>query len=125
VRPNRPANRAFTMLEVMNFIALACVLGALGMYGLARYVRPLRAHVNLIPLNPTPGFPTVGSSPARVRAFRDRLVDPSGQGPWLDAIARHVCHRWRSRQARLRQRISACLPAAAIAAKIGPALEGP
>lgn len=39
VRPNRPANRAFTMLEVMNFIALACVLGALGMYGLARYVR--------------------------------------------------------------------------------------
>jgi RNA polymerase sigma-70 factor (ECF subfamily) len=33
--------------------------------------------------------------------IRDRLVDPSGQGPWLDAIARHVCRRWRSRQARL------------------------
>ena len=31
------------------------------------------AHVNLIPLNPTPGWPTVGSSPARVRSFRQRL----------------------------------------------------
>jgi 23S rRNA (adenine2503-C2)-methyltransferase len=36
---------------------------------------PLRAHVNLIPLNPTPGWPTVGSPPGRVRAFRDRLRD--------------------------------------------------
>jgi 23S rRNA (adenine2503-C2)-methyltransferase len=34
---------------------------------------PLAPHVNLIPLNPTPGWPTVGSSPARVQAFRDRL----------------------------------------------------
>lgn len=42
---------------------------------LAAYARALRAHVNLIPLNPTPGYPTVGSSPRRVRAFRDRLVD--------------------------------------------------
>jgi len=40
---------------------------------LAAYSRPLGAHVNLIPLNPTPGYPTVGSSPARVRAFRDQL----------------------------------------------------
>jgi 23S rRNA (adenine2503-C2)-methyltransferase len=32
-----------------------------------------RAHVNLIPLNPTPGFGTAGSSPAVVAAFRDRL----------------------------------------------------
>ena len=31
------------------------------------------AHVNLIPLNPTPGYPTVGSPPARVEAFRDLL----------------------------------------------------
>jgi 23S rRNA (adenine2503-C2)-methyltransferase len=36
--------------------------------------RPLEAHVNLIPLNPTPGFPTTGTPPAGVRAFRDRLV---------------------------------------------------
>lgn len=33
------------------------------------------AHVNLIPLNPTPGWPTVGSSPARVKAFQSLLVD--------------------------------------------------
>jgi len=31
------------------------------------------AHVNLIPLNPTAGFGVVGSSPARVSAFRDAL----------------------------------------------------
>src|SRR5580700_6444235 len=38
---------------------------------LAAFARPLGAHVNLIPLNPTPGYPVVGSSPARVRLFRD------------------------------------------------------
>jgi 23S rRNA (adenine2503-C2)-methyltransferase len=35
---------------------------------------PLAAHVNLIPLNPTPGWPTTGSPPDRVRAFKDRLT---------------------------------------------------
>jgi 23S rRNA (adenine2503-C2)-methyltransferase len=35
----------------------------------------LGAHVNLIPLNPTPGYPTRGTAPAGVRAFRDRLLD--------------------------------------------------
>jgi 23S rRNA (adenine2503-C2)-methyltransferase len=29
--------------------------------------------VNLIPLNPTPGYAVRGSSPARVREFRDAL----------------------------------------------------
>lgn len=33
------------------------------------------AHVNLIPLNPTPGWPTVGSSPARVNEFQNLLRD--------------------------------------------------
>jgi 23S rRNA (adenine2503-C2)-methyltransferase len=42
---------------------------------LAAYARPLRAHVNLIPLNSTPGWPTRGTSAPGVRAFRDRLVD--------------------------------------------------
>jgi 23S rRNA (adenine2503-C2)-methyltransferase len=41
---------------------------------LAAAARPLHAHVNLIPLNPTPGYPTRGTPPAGVRAFRDRLV---------------------------------------------------
>ena len=36
---------------------------------LAAYARPLGAHVNLIPLNPTPGWPTRGSSPTKVRQF--------------------------------------------------------
>jgi 23S rRNA (adenine2503-C2)-methyltransferase len=33
------------------------------------------AHVNLIPLNPTPGWPTVGSSPGKVAAFQRLLRD--------------------------------------------------
>ncbi len=41
--------------------------------GLCRRFR-LPAHVNLIPLNPTPGYPTVGSSAKRVREFCDLLV---------------------------------------------------
>jgi 23S rRNA (adenine2503-C2)-methyltransferase len=41
---------------------------------LAAFARPLGAHVNLIPLNPTPGYAVVGSSPARVRRFRDDLA---------------------------------------------------
>ncbi len=39
---------------------------------LCRRLRPA-AHVNLIPLNPTPGSTARGSSSAYVRAFRDRL----------------------------------------------------
>ena len=44
---------------------------------LARLARRFRlaAHVNLIPLNPTPGWPARGSSPARVREFRQLLED--------------------------------------------------
>ena len=34
---------------------------------------PLAAHVNLIPLNPTPGYPTKGTPLTRVHQFRDRL----------------------------------------------------
>lgn len=42
---------------------------------LATLCRSLRlpAHVNLIPLNPTPGYPVRGSSRAHVHAFRDQL----------------------------------------------------
>jgi 23S rRNA (adenine2503-C2)-methyltransferase len=42
---------------------------------LAAICRRLRAHVNLIPLNPTPGYGVPGSRPERVRQFRDRLED--------------------------------------------------
>ncbi len=40
---------------------------------LADVAGPLGAHVNLIPLNPTPGYAVRGSTPQRVRDFRDRL----------------------------------------------------
>jgi 23S rRNA (adenine2503-C2)-methyltransferase len=36
---------------------------------------PLPAHVNLIPLNPTPGYPTRGTPPEGVALFRRRLED--------------------------------------------------
>ena len=39
---------------------------------ICRRLRPA-AHVNLIPLNPTPGYPTRGSSLKRVHEFRDEL----------------------------------------------------
>jgi 23S rRNA (adenine2503-C2)-methyltransferase len=41
---------------------------------LAGLARPLGAHVNLIPLNPTPGYPTTGSPPAQVRRFAELLT---------------------------------------------------
>jgi 23S rRNA (adenine2503-C2)-methyltransferase len=40
---------------------------------LAQFALPLGAHVNLIPLNPTPGYAVRGSSSARVRHFRNEL----------------------------------------------------
>ena len=40
---------------------------------LAALARPLRAHVNLIPLNPTPGYLTRGTPPQGVRAFASLL----------------------------------------------------
>jgi 23S rRNA (adenine2503-C2)-methyltransferase len=40
---------------------------------LAALVGDMGAHVNLIPLNPTPGFPVPGSPPSQVAAFAERL----------------------------------------------------
>lgn len=40
---------------------------------LAAFARPLRAHVNLIPLNPTPGYGTPGTSPAGILRFQAQL----------------------------------------------------
>lgn len=42
---------------------------------LADYARPLAAHVNLIPLNPTPGYQVRGTPPKRVRSFAELLGD--------------------------------------------------
>lgn len=51
---------------------------------LADYARSLGAHVNLIPLNPTPGYPTRGSAPERVQAFAAAL-----RGLGVNATVRH------------------------------------
>jgi len=40
---------------------------------LAAYARPLGAHVNLIALNPTPGYAVRGTPPDRVQGFADAL----------------------------------------------------
>ncbi len=40
---------------------------------LVAVARAARAHVNLIPLNPTPGWPTVGSPADRIQRFAQRL----------------------------------------------------
>ncbi|HEX7133456.1 MAG TPA: 23S rRNA (adenine(2503)-C(2))-methyltransferase RlmN [Iamia sp.] len=45
---------------------------------LAAYARDLRAHVNLIPLNPTPGYATRGTPPEGVERFRRELADRGG-----------------------------------------------
>lgn len=42
---------------------------------LARVARRTRAHVNLIPLNPTPGYPVRGAPPKRLYEFRDLLEE--------------------------------------------------
>ena len=41
---------------------------------LAALARPLGAHVNLIPLNPTPGYLARGTPGAQVRGFRALLL---------------------------------------------------
>ena len=40
---------------------------------LAGVARSAEAHVNLIPLNATPGYPTTGSGPQRVKEFARQL----------------------------------------------------
>jgi len=44
---------------------------------LAELARRVRAHVNLIPLNPTPGYPVLGTQPQRIAEFVELL---SGEG---------------------------------------------
>ncbi|CAN5356793.1 hypothetical protein BH09MYX1_BH09MYX1_62330 [soil metagenome] len=44
MRPrHRPRPRGFTLAEVLNFLGLAAILAALGMYGLARYLKYSKA----------------------------------------------------------------------------------
>jgi 23S rRNA (adenine2503-C2)-methyltransferase len=83
---------------------------------LAGLARPLGAHVNLIPLNPTPGYPVRGTPPAGVRAFRDQLIDLGvnatvrrNRGTDIDAACGQLAAREGSRNAR--PRVSSGKPA--------------
>jgi 23S rRNA (adenine2503-C2)-methyltransferase len=52
---------------------------------LAGLARPLGAHVNLIPLNPTPGYLVAGSTRQAVAAFRDEIA-----GHGVNVTVRHT-----------------------------------
>ena len=71
---------------------------------LAERARPLGAHVNLIPLNPTPGWPTPGTPPAGVRAFRDLLgvngpcAAPAARRSTSPAASSGPATRWHRRR---------------------------
>jgi 23S rRNA (adenine2503-C2)-methyltransferase len=80
---------------------------------LASLVRPLGAHVNLIPLNPTPGYPVRGTPPEGVRGFRDQLsalgVNATvrrNRGTDIDA----ACGQLAARPAGMMATIAAALP---------------
>lgn len=74
---------------------------------LADYARSLRAHVNLIPLNPTEGYRTRGTPPDKVAAFARRL-----QGLGANATVRRnrgteisaACGQLRAAHVALRER---------------------
>lgn len=77
---------------------------AVELAAVARRLRP-NAHVNLIPLNPTPGWPTKGSPAVKVRAFRDQLESLGAQatirrnrGTDIDAACGQLAARHREGQ---------------------------
>ncbi len=79
---------------------------------LAELAQPFGAHVNLIPLNPTPGYASLGSPPAR-----------RGGIPRLVAGPRHQRHGASQQGDRHRRRVrSACVPGALSRPRRGTAL---
>lgn len=88
-------------------------LDASNLVSLARGL-PLAAHVNLIPLNPTPGYPVRGTPARRVREFRDRLRERGvnatvrrTRGTEIDA----ACGQLRASQARGPDEVAVALTA--------------
>ena len=70
---------------------------------LAAIARRTRSHVNLIPLNPTPGYPVRGAPPKRLYEFRDRLEELGAnatvrrtRGLEIDAACGQLAARHRS-----------------------------
>jgi 23S rRNA (adenine2503-C2)-methyltransferase len=76
---------------------------------LAELAGPLGAHVNLIPLNPTPGYPVTGTRPDGVARFR-RLLGEAGinatvrrnRGTDIDAACGQLAARERASNVPLR-----------------------
>jgi 23S rRNA (adenine2503-C2)-methyltransferase len=71
-------------------------------FELAKVSRSASAHVNIIPLNPTPGYPTTGSTPQRVREFANLLrardvnvTIRSTMGDDIDAACGQLANRTR------------------------------
>jgi 23S rRNA (adenine2503-C2)-methyltransferase len=80
---------------------------------LAELARSLTAHVNLIPLNPTPGYAVRGTPPQRVAEFRSRLTQAGvnatvrrNRGTSIDA----ACGQLAAAQARVRSGDGASAP---------------
>jgi hypothetical protein len=84
------SRRAFTAIELMNFLALAAVLSAVGMYALARYVRHAKtveaaSSITRLASNAaefydaSDGTQPAGASPAAVHAMRH--FPPSSASP--------------------------------------------
>jgi 23S rRNA (adenine2503-C2)-methyltransferase len=57
---------------------------------LASIAKRLHAHVNVIPLNPTPGYAVRGSSPARVRSFAGALTRAGANVTVRDTRGRRI-----------------------------------
>lgn len=73
---------------------------------LAAVARRTRAHVNLIPLNPTPGYQVRGAPPRRLYGFRDHLEELGAtatvrrtRGLQIDAACGQLAKRHREAQA--------------------------
>jgi len=80
---------------------------------LADVARAVRAHVNLIPLNPTPGYAVRGTPPAQVRAFRGLLGElgvnatvRQNRGTEIDAACGQLRANHEATPVRLRRRAS-------------------
>lgn len=71
---------------------------------LADLARRVRAHVNLIPLNPTPGYPVLGTHPTRIAEFVQELADQgvnatvrNTRGAEIDAACGQLAFREKER----------------------------
>lgn len=81
MRLARAFGRGFSLVELMNFLALAALLATIGMYGLARYVRHSKtaeavgnvtaiAEASALYFNQSDGHQPAGTRPEQAKAMR-------------------------------------------------------